>query len=291
LISPTGQGPIGIRYLPDWSLKVQVIARTFLSMNPWLDGISAIALTGALLVILLRGRIQFRRPMLLAGAVLTVTFLIIPWRMFGAVFVDARLPVALLFVAIACLDVRFRSVGAARLTVAVLAGLLVVRSGVLAADWLAFDRVYDTVTAQLDQIPPGSVIVTATAAPEVPRSLPEWYARWRPPLTHAASLEVLDKPVFAANTWATPSQQPIAVRAPWLALYRLQEQTPVPAASGAALGRFADEVLALTRQADPGAAIYLLLLDPAQLAGAIPAALERVGAGERFTLFRITAGR
>jgi len=60
----------------------------------------------------------------------------------------------------------------------------------------------------------------------LPAGLDEWIDRWRPPISHAASLALLTKPVFAVNTWATPSQQPIAVTPAWEPLYRYHEQNP-----------------------------------------------------------------
>jgi hypothetical protein len=289
LLSPTGREADGeFKYAPEWYWKGFVVARTFMSMNLGLDFLTAAALLIVLVLIVLRGRILFAREMLLAWALLAVTFVVIPWKMFGAVFVDARLPLAILFVTIASSQATFGRAWAGRAVYALLGTLLVTRSIVLAADWTAFDKTYDSVTAALAAVPANSVLVSATAAPP-PRSLTEWVDHWRPPVHHAASLVLLQKPVFAVTTWATPSQQPIAVTPAWERLYRYQEQNPMPVDGAAELATFVARVRALIAAAggaNPPPA-YLMLLYPDYLHDPLPPGLTRVAAGRRFLLFRI----
>jgi hypothetical protein len=288
LMSPTGREADGeIKYAPEWYWKGFVVARTFMSMNLGLDFLTVAALIVVLVIVVRRGRILFAREMLLAWTMLAVTFVIIPWKMFGAVFVDARLPLAILFVTIASCQATFGRAWAGRAVYGLLGALLVARSVVLAADWVGFDKTYDNVTAALAALPANSVLVSATAAPP-PRSLTEWVDHWRPPVHHAASLVLLQKPVFAVTTWATPSQQPIAVTPAWEPLYRYQEQNPMPVDSAAALATFVARSRALIGEA--GGAdqpAYLLLLYPDYLHYPLPPELTRIAAGRRFLLFRM----
>jgi hypothetical protein len=287
LLSETSREAGGrIKYQPEWYWKGFVVARTFMSMNLGLDLLTAGVLLAVAVAVLLRGRLTFAREMLLGIALVVVTFLLIPWKTFGAVFVDARLPVALIFLAIACSDIAFSRAWLGRAAFAVLGALLVVRSLVLASDWMQFDRTLGRIEAALAPLPDNSVILSVTAAPP-PRSLPEWVDRWRPPLTHAASLAQRRKAMFAVNTWATPSQQPIAVTPAWEPLYRHQEQNPWPVENTAQFERFVDQARALIGRAGPGQPTYLLLLYPDYLHYDVARGLTPLDAGPRFILYRV----
>ena len=270
----------------DWYWKGSVVARTFMSMNLGLDLLTAGVLLAIAVALLLRGRLTVAREMLFGLALVVVTFLIIPWKTFGAVFVDSRFPVALIFLAIACSDVGFTRLRIGRGVFILLGALLVTRSIVLAGDWVQFDKTLRRVEQALDAVPENSVILTATAAP-LSRTLPEWVDRWRPPMAHAASLAQRHKAVFAVNTWATPSQQPIAVTPPWEPLYRYHEQNPMPVESTATFERFVDHARALIRQAHPGQPTYLILLYPEYLRYDVARGLTRIDAGDRFILYRV----
>ncbi len=289
LLSPTsGEAGAQISFLPDWRDKIAAIVRTPLSMNPTLDAVTAVCLSAAALVVVLRARVALQRPMLLALGLLGLAFLAMPWKMFGGLFLDARIPVIVLFVVIASLQVEFHSAAAARLVYGGLALLLLARSVMLAGDWIAFERDYDAVTAAFAPLPDGSVIVTASAGSPQPASFAEWLERWRPPLAHVAALAQRDKPVFAANTWATASQQPITVQPAWAGLYRLQEQGPIPTQSARALAAFADRAAQQVAGAGGKHPLFLLLLEPDKLDGSPPATLHVVASARRFTLFQIS---
>jgi hypothetical protein len=288
-LSPTAEEAGGqIKYAPEWFWKLFIVARTFMSMNLGLDVVSACVLLLVAVAVLLRGRLLFAREMLAGAALVAAAVIAVPWKMFGAVFVDARIPIALIFLVIACTQLQARRAWIGRAIYVVLGALLVARSLVLAHDWQTYDRVFASFSEALAQVPENSVIVTATAAPEQARSLPEWVDRWRPPVRHGASLALLEKPMFAVNTWATPSQQPIATTPRWSALYRFQEQNPRPVDSADELQSFVDRVTALIgRAGGPDQRAYLLLLEPDYLHYALPPNLTRVAAGSRFLLFRI----
>ncbi|MBV8170168.1 MAG: hypothetical protein JO021_25520 [Alphaproteobacteria bacterium] len=270
----------------DWYWKGFVVARTFMSMNLGLDLLTAGVLLVVAIALLLRGRLTFAREMLLGIVLVAATFIAIPWKTFGAVFVDARFPVALIFLVIACSDVGFSRVRLGRAVFVLFGALLVIRSVVLAGDWMQFDKTLGRMEQAVTALPENSVILSATAAP-LPRTLPEWVDRWRPPLIHAASLAQRHKAMFAVNTWATPSQQPIAVTPPWEPLYRFQEQNPMPVESTATFERFVDRARSLIERAHPGQPTYLILLYPEYLRYDVPRGLTRIDAGDRFILYRV----
>lgn len=270
----------------DWYWKPFVVARTFMSMNVGLDLLTAAVLLMVAVAVLMRGRLTLAREMLLGIALVFATFVVIPWKTFGAVFVDARFPVALIFLAIACSDVGFSRARVGRAVFAMLGGLLIVRSLVIAGDWMQFDKTLGRMEAALAPLPAGSVILTASAAPP-PRSLPEWIDRWRPPMIHAASLAQRRKAMFAVNTWATPSQQPIAVTPAWEPLYRYQEQNPMPVENTVQFDRYVDTARGLIAKADPSRPTYLILLYPEYMHYAPARGLTALDAGPRFILYRV----
>jgi len=95
LLSETGQqAGDRIKYQPEWYWKGFAVARTFMSMNLRLDVLTVAVLLVIAVALLLRGRIRFAREMLLGFGFLVLSYLVIPWKMFGAVFVDARFPAA-----------------------------------------------------------------------------------------------------------------------------------------------------------------------------------------------------
>jgi hypothetical protein len=286
LLSETSQQAGDRIKYQDWYWKGFVVARTFMSMNLGVDLLTAGVLLVVAVALLLRGRLTVAREMLLGLALVTATFLVIPWKTFGAVFVDARFPVALIFLAIACSDVGFSRVRIGRAVFIALGALLVVRSMMLTGDWLQFDKTLGRIEHAFDAVPDNSVILTVSAAPP-PRTLPEWVDRWRPPLVHAASLPQRHKPVFAVNTWATPSQQPIAVTPPWEPLYRYQEQNPMPVENAVQFERYVDTARAMIQRAHPGQPTYLILLYPEYLRYAVARGLTQIDAGPRFVLYRV----
>ncbi len=290
LVSPTGHAGTGFKYAPEWYWKGFVVARTFMSMNLGLDFLTALALLLVAIAVLARGRIVFAREMLLGLALLLAIYLAIPWKMFTATFVDARIPAALIFFVIASTQVTFTRVRAGRAVYLLLGALLIARSVVLTGDWIRFDKTLGTINQTLAQLPDDSVIVTATAAP-LPTSLPEWVDRWRPPVQHAAALTLLHKPAFSVSLWATPAQQPIVVTGPWEPLYRYHEQNPIEIANTAQLQAAVDKTLALVaRAAGSDLPVFLLLVHPSYVHYPLPSNLTRVAAGPRFILFRIERG-
>ncbi len=288
--APTREAGDQFSYAPEWYWKGFVVARTFMSMNLGLDILTAGTLLVVAIAVLLRGRVLFAREMAVGAGLMVLAFLALPWKLFGAVFVDARIPVALIFVVIACSQVTFTNRLLGRTIVVLVTTLFVARSVVLAGDWMHFDKTLAHFEHAFAALPDNSVIVTATAAPP-PRSLLEWIERRRPPVHNAASLALLEKPSFPVNTAATPSQQPIVTTPAWSPLYRYQEQNPMPVASAEELQRFVDTSAALVEQAaGPEQPSYLLLLYPEYLHYPVPPELTRLAAGPRFILYRVDRG-
>ncbi|MEJ0068589.1 MAG: hypothetical protein WDO24_07525 [Pseudomonadota bacterium] len=280
LTSPTSrEAGDRIKYQPEWYWKGFVVARSFMSMNLDLDLLTATMLLLAAIAVLLRGRIIFAREMLLGFALLAIGFLVMPWKMFGAVFVDARLPVR-------CSHRDRLHPGRFHPHRDRARGLSRARRGAGGAqpgDRRRLDRLRPDLRrldagagagARQQRDPGGDRRARRRA------TCPNGSSAGARRSSMAASMALLQKPVFAVNTWRRRRQQPIAVARPWSGLYRYQEQNPMPVESTASLATFVDTSLALIDRAGGTATpTYLMLLYPGYMHYPAPAALSPVADG------------
>lgn len=284
-----GGGGGGVEFQTQWWWKPFAFARHFLSGNLYADGLTALALLLLVGLLVTGARVRVARRLVPAVIALGVSFLVMPFGFYTAVHLDIRVPLLLWFVAIAALQVDFTRRRTAAVFMTAVALLLVVRTAIIAADWRAFDRVYDDVLASFATMPEGSALVVATAAGP-PASLSEWLSHWRPQLTHVHALATVRQPVFSAAAWAHPAQQPFTIKPRYQAIYAFQNNNPAHVTSVATLRSFGERARTHLRHAEDDSGIrrplYLLLLDPSRFTGA-PDGWRRAGGGELFTLYEL----
>jgi hypothetical protein len=200
---------------------------------------------------------------------------------------DARLPVAMLLVAIASMDLR--RVGS-RATVAgalLLAALLAGREVTIAQEWRATQGIYARHMDAFSHLPEGSVLWAATAAPYPTLAYRDAadLALWHPPLKHVSSLAGVGRDVFVPSTWADPFKQPIAVPPDKAAMKAAHGDNPFKTPTGEAL---ADSLATIRRvRGRDAAGDYLLLSFPTRMQGAVPPGLAMVAEGPDFLLLRV----
>jgi len=288
-LSPTaGEAGQPIAYHGWIGWKPLMAYRTLLGANPWLDAVTLVPVVLLVAGLALARRLGVAAAMVLPLALLGATFLVMPHALFGALYADARLPVAVMLVAIAALDVRRLPPRAVALGGAALVALLAGRSVGVARDWQSFAPVHARHEAAFALLPPGAVLWAATAAPypSLAYRSPAELALWHPPLKHVASLASVGRDVFVPSTWADPFKQPIAVPPRYQAAKALQGDNPFQTPGAAAL----DSVVAAIRGLRaPGEAAhdFLLLSHPAALQGTPSPGLAAIAQGPTFTLFRI----
>ena len=274
-----------IAYAGWWGWKPLVAWRTLLSGQTVLDIATLGPVALLALVLLLRRRLGLAPPMLAPLLLLGATFAVMPHALFGSAYGDARLPVAVLLVAIASTDLR-RMGGPAMLAwVVVLGVLLAGRSLATARGWMATQEIFARHMDAFATMPEGSVLWAATAGPYPTlayRNAAE-LAMWHPPLKHVASLAGVGRDIFVPATWADPYKQPIAVPQHYRAAKQLQGDNPFKTTSSASLA----EVLASIRRLREAAPQFLLLSYPARLEGALPPGATPVAAGPDFLLLRL----
>jgi hypothetical protein len=290
--SPTG-GKVGDAVVFNLWLgwKPLALYRTLLSGNALLDAVTPIVLGLALIAALFGGMIRTAPPIRLALAALVLTFLVAPSDLMGALWLDARLPIALAFVAIASTGAQFRSIPVGRAVTVAVAGLLVFRAVVMSASWIAYEGIEDEFVSAFAKVPAGSTLFLAAGGP-----MPSFLyrddialARWRPPLKHTASLATVMKPIFVPSTWADPTQQPIVVTPRYAAMKALQGNNPVRISSLDDFTRLIGRIRDVQGSAGDSRPVYLMLLDPDPAQPQRPPDLTPTASGSRFELFEIAA--
>ena len=255
---------------------------------PWLNYATIAPLVVVIALVAWRRGLRAAPFMLLAIVLLCVTFLVMPNNLFGGQYADARLPIAILLIVIATVDVR-RVSGQTLIVCTTLAmALLTVRVAVIANEWRDSAAIIAEYTAAFDQLPAGVTLYTASVEPfpKLPYGSPAELARWHPPLKHLSSLASIGRDVFVPATWADPFQQPIAVEPAGAAQKKLQGDNPLLTPTGESLAEVVTRIRAL-RQAGAASQDFLLLLRPMSLQGAPPADLVPIAHGTSFTMLRI----
>jgi hypothetical protein len=290
--SPTGNkvgAAVVFNLWPGW--KPLALYRTLLSGDALLDAVTPIVLGLALAAVLVAGAIRIAPPMRLALAALSLTFLAAPTDLMGALWLDARLPVALAFVAIASTEVRFRRPAIGRAATIMIAALLLFRGVAMSASWIGYERIEDEFVAAFAKVPAGSTLFLAAGGP-MPSLLyrdDAALALWRPPLKHTVSLATVLKPIFVPATWADPTQQPIVVTPRYAAMKALQGNNPVRIGTLEEFVRLIGSIREAQRSAADSRPVYLLLVDPDPAHPERPPDIVPVAAGSRFELFEIAA--
>lgn len=290
LLSPTsGEARDKIGYnTPLLPWKAFMLFRSPLSGDWFLD-ITLIFLFLAVLVLGCRyGRISIAKSMALPLTFLLIAFVALPIKAMDGFFVDTRIPAAILFVAIASLDVTFAAPRMQRAVVAGLTVALIARSIVLSYDWSRYDRVIHEFTDAFARMPPNAILFSASQGP-LPKYSDLNLHAWQPPLTHMASLATLYQTVFVATTFAAKSKQPINVTTPYRPIYDFQAKTgplvsgPIPVDTQQDLETLVNRMRALVGRSAPA---YCLILDPKQPFEP-PPGTSFGGAGSRFVLLAI----
>lgn len=276
-----------------WGWKPMVTYQTLMSSNDLADGLLAVA-AGCLVVLVIwqRRSVTWAGTMTLPLVLLGLAFLALPVTLMSSTFGDARLPLAIVFLAIAASDLRPPTARLGRVLVAALIGLIVVRTGLIAADWRRYDRVFASFEAAFDRLEPGSVLLAATAGNTTRLIMkdPADIRYWRPPLKHVVSLASHGRDVFVPATFAHAYQQPIQVRAPFAALYEFHDVRPYIVKTPDALADFVRAAARLVPAEADGRRppIYVLLTYPNDLRDAAVPGLTKTADGPYFALYRLT---
>jgi hypothetical protein len=228
--------------------------------------------------------------MVMALVLLVVTFGVMPFYLFGSQFGDARLPIAILLVAIGATSVTEFSRRTQLIVGLCGLALLTARSAAIAQDWIASDARIAAFTDAFRKLPDGTTLYAATAGayPTIDYRDAAGLALWHPPLKHVVSLASLGRPIFVPSTWADPYKQPMGVVAAIAPIKDFHQDNPLQTATAADLnaviGRIHDLRAALSPQPPPDC---LLLVYPDRFQGELPANTSIIARGADFVLLRL----
>ncbi len=288
VLSPTaGAAGQPFLYAPWYGWKPLVAYRTLLWSIPWLNVATIGPLAALIAVAAWRRRLRPAPFMLLPVGLLFVTFLAMPNNLFGGQYADARLPIAILLVVIASVDLIRVTPRTQAVCIVLAVAALLVRSTVIARDWRHSGSLIAEYNKAFEQLPAGATLYTASVEPfpKLPYVGAAELARWQPPLKHLSSLASIGRDVFVPATWADPRQQPISVRPDAADEKTLQGDNPFLTPTADSLA----DVVRRIRALRPAAVShdYLLLLRPGSLQGTPPGDLVPIARGGSFTLFRV----
>jgi hypothetical protein len=309
-LSPTaGAATDPILYSPWFGWKILVAYRTLLWSIPWLDAVTLGPLVILFIAVVWSRRLRIASRMKIPILLLILTFLAMPFALFGSLYGDARLPIAILLVTIASLEIDTPPAAILVPCAVLAAGLLIARDATIAFYWHAEEPVIAEYQHAFAALPTGSTLFVASTEPfpKLAYNSAAELARWHPPLKHLASLASIGREVFVPSTWADPLKQPVRILEQDAAAKQLQGdnpfQTPTadslaevvarigtlrePGRTGREPGRTGREPANAAHEPANAAQDFLLLLRPDALVGTPPSDLVPIWRGSTFTLFRI----
>jgi hypothetical protein len=180
--------------------------------------------TGAsvfMLLLLFCARPRLATSFLPGLAGLLILYFILPAKMASGAYVDIRLPVAIIFLALAGLDAQFRPSRISFALLTVLGMAIVVKQSAITLLWRSTSVPADAIVHALVAIPPGAVIMQSECLPDS-RDIPNVYRARQPAMQHLSSLSNLDDSIFVAAFYAIAGQQPIQVSRFYEPYYGLQ---------------------------------------------------------------------
>ncbi len=271
-------------------MKPFLAYRTLMAGNWMLDHLTLVVVVLCVILFTIHGKLQIAKSMHLVLVMLVITYVIMPISIGGYWFVDARLPVAIFFVAISSMQPLLRSKPLGKGLLLGLGLLLVLKSGMLSYDWYSYDKIIRAFTDSFARLPPRSILFVATEAPGP--NITRLDQLWQPPLKHVASLAAVNQSIFVPATWADPAQQPITVTSTYKAIYDLQTDNARRVRNESELANFVDLI---RRQAFapavPPAPVFLLVIYPQILQLRIPNGTTVVGSDPRFLLLAVNNNR
>ncbi len=210
LQSPTSGYADAFRYPTDLlHQKLRGFHHLFLNYHLWFDRLTFVVVAGAFGLGLLTRRLRIHPCMRWTLALLFVTYLLMPETFFGTGLADYRLPVGFTLILIAATEPRPGTFRHAKLVAAALLALFLVRIGLLAERWLAFDGIDRSFQEAIRGLPDGSTMVTV--ATRMPDYNYEYHA---PHLLYLSAIAIIEKSFFDPSfaIFADPGKQPVQLK-------------------------------------------------------------------------------
>jgi hypothetical protein len=273
---------------PRLDVKVMNGGSAFINYNGPLDIVATVLMFGGIVLGVAAGWLVVAPRAAVAAAVLPIAYVVLPFDLMSASFLDMRVAVMAGFLAFAAVDPARRSFPGWRVVAAGCAVLFVVRMAVVMAVWTEHRRDLAELRAVIATVPPGAkVYFTNVAQEEAPAY---WDAGPRSRRLsnglradyHLPALLLIEHGAFWPVLFANPDQQPIRLRPDYARLAREAHDIP----SHAALVADPDRALPALRDFD-----FVLMLEAGadrDLGGFLPGCLGLVARSDFAALFRVT---
>ena len=201
------QGPISYA---SFSRKADLLFSVFDNYDRTFDIACFALFIGLMLWLAVTGRLGVSPRLASAAGIVFAVYLLLPSQMFGGSAADHRLPPALFLLLIASCVPRFPSRRVATTIGIVAAAVFLGRLAIIERIWLQASRVYSADFSGIDMLPPRAKLAVAyppSAVNFVP--IPE---------IHFAALAVSQREALVPTLFALPTQQPVILRPPYVAL-------------------------------------------------------------------------
>jgi len=156
--------------------------------------------------------------LIIGGAI----YLAMPRVLFATHLADQRLPVALAFMLIACLDIDLRERPLRRGLAVLFAGLLAVRLAEVQIGWNELGRQSETFRRSVLELTRGARVLTVFADRDA-------YGAGRVSdfnLVHAASLAIIERAALVSSAFVVPGKHVLQVRAPYRRFVNRDDRVP-----------------------------------------------------------------
>ena len=221
LFMPTGAGS-SAHYEPHFvSTKLLGLAKSVTSGSIVGDAAFAVGSATFILFLVLCSRPRLVRSFIPGLIVLSALYFILPAKLASGSYVDSRMPIAVLLLSLAGLDVHVRWTNATRVLVAFFVCALTVKQAAVAFLWQSFDKPVDRMVRVFNALPSGAVILQAECEPDA-RNILGVYRERQPSMSRVSTLAAFEDTRFVAVNHATRGQQPIRVAPAYEPYFQLQ---------------------------------------------------------------------
>ncbi|MFL6618477.1 MAG: hypothetical protein ACJ8MH_07740, partial [Povalibacter sp.] len=258
------------------------------SGNLFVDGLTLLLLVAAAALVI-RGSAKIEVSTRFIGAFIgiAVAFLIAPLTIEhpGPAYLDVRMPVALLFTAIAMTRLTFKTPKMARWAAGIFGLYFLIKIAVLSASATQYKQLVLEHLSAFDHMQPKSTLFAVRQRIDDTFYRRFYVDRLQAP-GHINALAAIRREVFVPAIYTVPGGQPIAVRERFAAVKKAQGDQPVWVRDAGELDELIAKFAKLHREASPGQAAYVLMQDRAG-ALPLPAGVEVVATGPGFRLVKI----
>jgi hypothetical protein len=224
LLSPT----VGLAGDIQWELwgKVEGLLLVFTVYYYSVAALLIAALTVAVIVLIWRGLIRLHPVgcvLLLIGAVVYVA---LPRTLFATHLADQRLPAALAFMLVACIDLDLRERGVRRALAVLFVALMTVRLAEVQRSWDTLSRQTSAFLNSVRLVERGSRVLVVHRDRDAYAATPGVVSDFG--LLHAASLATIERSALVSTAFVVTGKHVLQVRDPFLRLVNREDRIPPP---------------------------------------------------------------